>query len=143
MNKQNRRQLAIGAALVVLGVVLVALLFLEGSSEAESLFLIGLFLIGGVFVAGYLYSRAYGLLIPGCILLGLGLGPLVGGGPVDVEFGPGIQVTISSFGEDTFVLLGLGVGFVAIYVIPLVYQGRSHWWPLIPGLILILLGLVV
>jgi hypothetical protein len=39
------------------------------------------------------------------------------------------------------VLLGLGVGFIAIYVIPLVYRGKSHWWSLIPGLILVVVGL--
>lgn len=37
--------------------------------------------------------------------------------------------------------LGLGVGFVAIYVIDLVYTGSSSWWPLIPGGILIIIGL--
>ena len=136
MNEQNRRQLTISAVLIVLGVGLFALQFLEGFSDA-----VILFLIGGVFVAGYLYSRAYGLLIPGCILLGLGLG-VVGEGSFDVEIGAGAEVTMS-FGDDTFVLLGLGVGFVAIYVIPLVCQGRSHWWPLIPWLILILVGLAV
>jgi hypothetical protein len=68
------------------------------------------------------------LVIPGCILLGLGLGS-VGGS------------SISSVSEDTFVLLGLGVGFIAIWVIPLVYEGKSIWWPLIPGAILIVVGL--
>jgi hypothetical protein len=135
MNEQKRRRLIIGATLIVLGVGLFALQFVEGLSDA-----VILLLIGGVFMAGYLYARAYGLLIPGCLLLGLGLG-VVGANTFDFEIGPGTEVTMS--GEDTFELLGLGVGFVAIYVIPLVYQGRSHWWPLIPGLILILFGLAV
>ncbi len=123
MNEQNRGQLVTGAILIVLGVGLLALQFLEGFGEA-----VIFFLIGGAFVAGYLYSRAYGLLIPGCILLGLGLGS-VGGS------------SISSVSEDTFVLLGLGVGFIAIWVMPLVYEGKSIWWPLIPGVILIVVGL--
>jgi hypothetical protein len=122
MNEQDKGRLVTGAILIVLGVGLLALQFLEGFSEA-----VIFFLVGGMFVAGYLYSRAYGLLIPGCILLGLGLGS-VGGS------------TISSVSEDMFVLLGLGVGFVAIWVIPLVYQGKSIWWPLIPGGILIIVG---
>ncbi len=36
--------------------------------------------------------------------------------------------------------IGLGAGFVAIYVIDILYRGRSHWWPLIPGAILIVAG---
>ena len=36
---------------------------------------------------------------------------------------------------------GLGLGFIAIFVIATLYQGRSHWWPLIPGGILLVSGL--
>jgi hypothetical protein len=124
MNGKNRRQLVIGSVLIILGVGLLALQYVEGLSAS-----VILFLIGALFVAGYLYSRAYGLLIPGCILLGLGLG-LVGEG------------SIESFDEDRFVLLGLGVGFIALWVIPLIYQNRSIWWPRIPGAILIIVGLI-
>ncbi len=123
MNGSSRRQVVIGAVLVILGGGLLVLQFVEGVSEA-----VVLFLIGAVFVAGYLYSRAYGLLIPGCILLGLGLG-LIGEG------------SIESIGEDRLVLFGLGVGFIAMWVIPLIYQRRSIWWPLIPGAVLIVVGL--
>lgn len=121
MDEQSRRQLVLGGILIILGIGLLAIQFLEGFGDA-----VILFLIGGLFVAGYLYRRVYGLLIPGCILLGLGLG----------EVG---ESTIRAFGG--FEQLGLGVGFVAIYVIDLVYTGGSHWWPLIPGVILILTGL--
>jgi len=34
--------------------------------------------------------------------------------------------------------LGLGFGFIAVYLIPLVYERRSHWWPLIPGGVLLI-----
>ena len=37
-------------------------------------------------------------------------------------------------------LLGLGSGFIAIFVIALIYQRQSHWWPLIPGTVLLLVG---
>jgi hypothetical protein len=121
MEEQRRGQLVLGGILIILGIGLLALQLMEGFGDA-----VILFLIGGLFVAGYLYRRAYGLLIPGCILLGLGLGK-VG------------ESTILAFGG--FEQLGLGVGFVAIYVIDLVYTGASSWWPLIPGLILIVTGL--
>ena len=39
------------------------------------------------------------------------------------------------------VLLGLGVGFLAIYIIARLYERESHWWPLIPGSILTFIGI--
>ena len=121
MEERRQGRLFAGAILVLLGLGLFAVQFVEGFGEA-----LILFLIGGAFVAGYLYRRAYGLLIPGCILIGIGLGSL-GEGTV--------------FGVGDLSSIGLGLGFIAIYVIALVYQGESHWWPLIPGGILVILGL--
>jgi len=72
-------------------------------------------LIGALLLAVYAASGATGLLIPGAILTGLGAGIAL-----RERFGP----------ESATVPLGLGVGFVAIYVIALVYEGRSSWWPL-------------
>ena len=46
--------------------------------------------------------------------------------------------TLFRFGNPA--LLGLGCGFVGIYLVALLYERRSHWWPLIPGAALILLG---
>ena len=121
MDDRRHGRLFAGAILILLGLGLFALQFVEGLGAA-----VIFFLIGGAFVAGYLYRRAYGLLIPGCILLGIGLGS-VG------------EESALAFGDMSS--LGLGVGFVAIYVIALVYEGRSSWWPLIPGGILIVTGL--
>lgn len=121
MSDRRDGRLVTGAILIVLGLGLLALQFVQGFGEA-----VLFFLIGGLFVAGYLYRDAYGLLIPGGIFLGLGLGA-IGEGAV-LEFAD-------------FEAIGLGIGFLSIYVIALVYQGSSHWWPLVPGFILILVGL--
>lgn len=121
MNEGTQRQVVTGAILILLGIGIFALQFLEGFSEA-----VVLFLIGGAFIAAYLYFRNYGLLVPGGILMGLGLGSIGEG-------------SVFEFGD--FGLIGLGIGFISIYVIALVVEGSSHWWPLIPGLILIVLGL--
>jgi hypothetical protein len=121
MDEKSRGRIVLGSILIILGVGLIVLQLFEGFSDA-----VILFLIGGAFVAWYLYSRSYGLLIPGGILLGLGLGK-VG------------ESALTSFGG--MEQLGLGVGFVSIYVIDLVYRGSSNWWPLIPGGILIIIGL--
>jgi len=118
MHESDRGSIAFGVVLIVVGV-----LFFIGRATnlSGSIWLMGL---GALFMLGYFTWRSYGLLIPGCILLGLGLG----------------EAFLNA--SD----LGLGLGFIAIFVIDsLVYRqgaGRksgariSHWWPLIPGVII-------
>jgi hypothetical protein len=108
MNPARRNSILPGLILIGLGV-----LFLVGRSVYLGgwIWLVGL---GAVFIIAYLSSRSYGLLIPGCILVGLGLG--------------------DALGQSS---LGLGLGFVAIFVVDTLVKGRaSHWWPLIPGVII-------
>jgi hypothetical protein len=79
--------------------------------------------IGLVFWAAFAATRGYGLLIPAGILTGLGIGILLEKAGV--------------IGEP--VVLGLGLGFVAIYAADRVTTGArasGRWWPLIPGAIL-------
>ena len=121
MNKQRSRAIAAGIALIVLGV---ALWFLREKVEGLGRGWI-LVMIGGVMTTLYFYSRKLGWLIPGCLTLSLGLGSI------------GER---SFFSADRGNFVPLGLGFVAIYVIQLVYERRAHWWPLIPGLLLIALG---
>ena len=119
MSELRRRRVS-GAILLVLGLGLLASQLAGGLGEAMVLLL-----IGSAFIAGYLHRRSYGLLIPGSILLGLGAGS-VG------------EKWMSGVGDlDT---IGLGAGFVAIYIIDTSYRGGSHWWPLIPGAILVVAG---
>lgn len=115
------RRIAAGAILIVVGLALLGLQVVDGVGES-----IWLFVIGTLFIAGYLFRRAYGLLVAGSIITGIGLGQV---------------------GEELFenvneiTTMGLGAGFVAIYVIDRLYNGSSHWWPLIPGGILLVTGL--
>lgn len=108
------------AILLVLGVGLLAS-HLAGDLGGVMVLL----LIGATFIAGYLHRKSYGLLIPGSPLLGLG-------------FGSAGEEWISGVGDvDT---IGLGAGFMAIYIIDTFYCGRSHWWSLIPGAVLVMAG---
>ena len=66
------------------------------------------------------------LLIPGCILLGLGIGNLG-------------SDSFMSFGDSE--MLGLGFGFIAIFVISWFQERKSHWWPLIPGGVLLIMAI--
>jgi len=120
MEQNVRTRLATGILFIVLGLGLYGMQFLDNMGES-----ITLLLLGGLCVAAYLYIRSRFLLIVGCVVTGLGIG----------SFG---ERTWSVVGE--FSKLGLGIGFILIYVISLLWEKRAHWWPLIPGTILLLLG---
>ena len=84
-------------------------------------------MIGLAFLAAYAFTRQYGFLVPGGIMTGLGIG-IIYEDRLRAEGAP--------------VLLGLGLGFISIYVISRV-RGRmpADWWPLIPGGVLTVIGL--
>ena len=115
MGESGSRRVVLGGALVVLGVLL---LVGKRMHLGDSFWLIAL---GSMFLLGYFGMRSYGMLIPGGILTGLGVGAAAG-----------------------HTGLGLGLGFISIFLIDtLIYRkgtnrsaGTSHWWPLIPGLII-------
>jgi len=119
MSEKIKNNFVSGIFLIILGILIIG--FKYRSFPNISIFPI---IIGGFFLAGYFSNKNYGLLIPGCLLLSIGLT----GGRV-------FWISYRDFGS-----LGLGIGFVAIYVIDLIYRGKTHWWPLIPGIILILTG---
>lgn len=120
MAKNSAGKILAGLILIFLGLAVIGLKFYQISQI--SVFHL---LLGGIFLAGYFHNRAYGFLIPGCLLLSLGLLAT-----------PGRYLGFSDFSP-----IALGVGFIAIYVIDLIYRGKSSWWPLIPGFILIFAGL--
>lgn len=122
MNTTNRGSAIAGGVLIAVGVMIFAMQYASGFEEA-----VMLFAVGSIFLYFYFRHRKYGLLIPGCILMGLALA-VVG----DRGF----------YALGDFDQIGLGLGFLAIYVIAKAYQGRSHWWPLVPGGILVINGLL-
>jgi hypothetical protein len=109
-----------GLILIALGIVFLLAQFFE---FGPGLFLT---LLGLLFLIAYAFTRSYGLLIPGCILAGIGIGLALGR-------------TLSR--PDVTVTLGLGLGFVAMFLVQWIVAGSSHWWPLIPGVALSLVGL--
>ncbi len=117
MDKSRRSRVVSGVTLIGIGLLLFWLTRAENFADA-----VRFFVIGSLFLGAYLYSKNYGLLIPGCLLLGLGAGKLL--------------ERMERFDEPG--QLGLGAGFVAIFVIALLYEKRAHWWPLIPGGVLLI-----
>ncbi|MDH3196847.1 MAG: hypothetical protein OEO21_01270 [Candidatus Krumholzibacteria bacterium] len=117
-NDTRGRRTSAAVALIVIGAVFFALQMTKGPAEV-----LVYLALGGLFLVGYLYRRQYNLLVPGCILLGLGLGAL--GERSSIDFRDFSQV-------------GLGLGFIGIFVVDLAFRRRTHWWPLIPGGVLVL-----
>jgi len=122
MNKQRRSKMVSGVTLIGIGLLLFWLNRVEDIADS-----VLYFVVGSLFLGAYLYSKNYGLLIPGCLLLGLGSGTLLEG---------------MNRLDDPW-QVGLGAGFVAIFVIALIYEKRSHWWPLIPGGVLLVTAFAV
>jgi hypothetical protein len=118
--KVNRAQLIPGLILIALGIAFLLMQFFEFGPGLL------LLLLGLAFLIFYALTRTYGILIPGCILAGIGVGLMFDRPPLSTE------VTVP---------LGLGLGFIAIYVVHLILMRASHWWPLVPGVILVLVGI--
>lgn len=110
-----------GLILVMLGLALLAMQFtsLGGGAVVCAL--------GLAFFIAYALTRRYGLLVPAGVLTGLG------GGILAQQVGA----------ADASVVLGLGLGFIAIWVVDLLTspdRASGRWWPLIPGGVLTAVG---
>lgn len=98
----------------------------------------GPIIVGGIgvgFLIAYFVTKLYGLAVPGCIMLGIG-------GGVALTQAVVLEPNAGS-AEAGLILLGMGAGFVLIYILDLLYSRASNWWPLVPGLILLVLGAIL
>ena len=119
---RDRAALTLGSVLVVIGAVLLAGRFSDVVAAGGAALWIGL-----GFLTWWAFRGTYGLLVPGGVLTGLGLGLMLGDG--------GFYCNA--------VALGLGAGFLAIYALDaLRRRRRSSWWPLVPGIVLVAVGLL-
>lgn len=122
---ENRKQVVTGLALMVLGLLALVGQFVE-LPVMGMLFLPAL---GLVFVVWGIAVREGGLMVPGGILSGVGIGAyLVQALPLEESADGGVF------------LLSLGLGFAAITVLTAVFTDETHWWALWPGAILSLIG---
>ena len=123
MARTRKSNLTAGVILVVIGGILLVTRFaLLATAPAWLLGLgVGLALIAIV-------TRSYGALVGGMILLGLGAGMALG------------DSAVAGLSPGAWMQLGLGAGFVGIWVLALILGLKRHWWPLVPGVILLALG---
>ncbi len=114
------------AGLVIAGI---GLFFLAGQLEPDIGRFVTLF-IGLALLAVFVVRREYGFLVPGSILTGVGIGIV-------------LDSAASGEAESGVMMLAIAGGFLGIWVIGSIYRlPQNHWWPLIPGGILTLIGLV-
>ena len=109
-----------GAALVGIG-----LLVLAGKvAPTDALDLLFAPALASIFLLWGVAARQVGLLIPGGIIAGVGLGALVAAGPLR---GAGEEVAGGAF------FLCLALGWAAIAPLSARFADRAHRWPLIVG----------
>ncbi len=115
-----------GAILVVLGLTLLSGELFRGDWTGD-LFLPAL---GGIFLLAGILDRNYGLLVPGGILSGLGVGVLL----------EETLVFLSPDARGAIVVLGLSAGFLSIMPLGVIFTGMLRWWPVVIGSVLACVG---
>jgi len=118
--RTRSRQVVVGVVLVAIGAILLAVR-LTPLADAPA-WLLGLGLAFGILGV---VQRSYAGIVAGCVLLGLGAGMVLGD-----RGGGGVS-------KGNWLLLALGLGFVAIYLVDLVLRLGGRWWPLVPGIVLV------
>ena len=118
-----------GVALIVIGVVaLIATL-----SRNDQIGLLFLPALGLIFLIWGIVVRNPGLLVPGGVLTGLGIGVLLA---QDV-------FKMSDQQSGAVILISMGVGFLIITPLSLLVARRRQYWSLVPGAVLMLIGAAI
>lgn len=113
-----------GLILIVIGLVFLTGQFVPNASRYVVLG------IGLTFVVAFLATRNYGFLVPAGIVSGVGVGLVL------------MTYEAGRVGSG-LLLVSLGIGFVAIWVVGAVFRLReNHPWPWIPGGILVTVGTI-
>lgn len=115
-----------GRAVAGLILVFLGLLFLVGNiSDLEGALFLGV--LGAAFVIARFWTGRYGLVIPGCILLGLGVF-------VGLE-----ERRLVGVNPGALFFVTLGLSFVLVYILGARWQA---YWSLVVGILLAFLGVV-
>ncbi|MEA2095288.1 MAG: hypothetical protein U9P73_01160, partial [Candidatus Cloacimonadota bacterium] len=67
MKKERKGQIIAGIILILVGLSISGLRLFIGFHQNSFMLL-----LGGLFIAAYFYKDSYGLLIPGCLITGIG-----------------------------------------------------------------------
>ncbi|MBL8154872.1 MAG: hypothetical protein JNM70_11870 [Anaerolineae bacterium] len=115
-----------GIVLIGIGV----LVLVVNLVKSDTLAMLVLPLLGIAFLAWAFFSRRFPLVIPGSILLGLGVGVVLAWQ----------MTTTTDEPKGGVVVLGLAAGFLAIALLAPLFEKVRAWWALIPAAILAVVG---
>jgi hypothetical protein len=123
MARTRKSNLTLGLILLVAGAILLVTRFIP--IETAPAWLLG---IGAALALIAVISASYGALVGGMVLLGLGSGMVLG------------DRGVAGIPAGTWILFGLGAGFLGIYLLALILKLNKNWWPLVPGVVLLAAG---
>lgn len=127
-NSGERDQVVFAVVLIAIGLIGLITQVWQPSADVGGWIVL---VIGLGFLGIFGYTRRYGYAIPAGIMTGLGAG---------IVASQSIRWA-SSEGEGGAVVLGLGLGFLAILALQTFASDvRNAWWPIIPGGILSVVG---
>ena len=126
---KNNNTFTSGIALVILGSIFIAtqLLDINGFWVVPA--------IGIGLIAWSIVGRLKNLMIPGGILLGIGLGSFL----TDSSW----AISLGEDAGNSLFFLGFAAGWFSITVLIFFVFGDFKWWPLIPGTIMTMFGSTV
>ena len=131
--KMRKNNSVSGLFLVGLGLILLFSQFVNFDLP-ESVGLLVVPALGAMFLVWGVLTRNGGLVIPGGILSGVGWGAYAIEGPFAIWQGDS---------EGGVFLIFLGLGFALITLVTAVFTDKTHWWALIPGTIIAIVGLAI
>jgi hypothetical protein len=120
---------------IIAGIALIAIGLLALLAQLTNWSILGWIVLptlAVIFLTWGLLTRNFGLIIPGGILGGLGLGLFTMVGPFSSLFA-GAQPGVF--------MLSFAAGWALITLLSPITSDRVHWWPLIPGAVIGMVGL--
>ncbi len=131
----TNRHALIGGLILITGGALTLLSRLVPDSWGLGFGLFVLLGLGAAFLAAGILTREAGWLIPGGILTGIGAGVALVDGPL-ARLIPALPGD-----EGGLFMLAFAGGWFLITILSALFTDETHWWPLIPGGIMALIGL--
>ncbi|MCB9445914.1 MAG: hypothetical protein H6669_16935 [Ardenticatenaceae bacterium] len=126
--KEKRNEWVGGLILIGLGLFFLVNQFIDFNWDRVGVYFVPA--LGAIFLLAGILTRQAGLIIPGGIISGIGWGSVLVTGPFadrgDVEGG--------------VFMLTFAAGWALITVLTAVFTEKAHWWPLIPGGIMAIIG---